>query len=81
MVSQFQVYLLIIIASEMHSREVVFEPLDAQVQRSQGIEPIFLRCRKELLEPESAWYVNYVVVSSISESDQNGCTSGLCTVT
>ena len=44
--------------TEIHTREVVFEPLDAQVQRSQGNEPIFLRCSKELLEPKSGWYVS-----------------------
>lgn len=46
---------LLITATEMHTREVVFEPLDAQIQRSQGSEPIFLRCSKELLEPKSGW--------------------------
>ncbi|THH10079.1 hypothetical protein EW145_g1584 [Phellinidium pouzarii] len=40
-------------ATRMHSREVVFEPLDAQMQRDQGVEPVFLRCRKELAEPGS----------------------------
>lgn len=44
--------------TEIHTREVVFEPLDAQVQRSQGNEPIFLRCSKELLEPKSGWYAS-----------------------
>ncbi|KLO05952.1 hypothetical protein SCHPADRAFT_838670 [Schizopora paradoxa] len=42
-------------ATQMHSREVVFEPIDAQVQRAAGNEPIFLRCQKELTEPGSGW--------------------------
>lgn len=33
----------------MHSREVVFEPLDAQKHRDQGQEPTLLRARKELI--------------------------------
>ncbi|KAJ3572632.1 hypothetical protein NP233_g2947 [Leucocoprinus birnbaumii] len=33
----------------MHSREVVFEPLDAQLHRDQGQEPTMLRARKELI--------------------------------
>ncbi|RDB23265.1 hypothetical protein Hypma_009640 [Hypsizygus marmoreus] len=39
----------------MHTREIVFEPLDAQHQRDVGSEPIILRAKKELSEPESAW--------------------------
>ncbi|CDO71315.1 hypothetical protein BN946_scf184908.g72 [Trametes cinnabarina] len=39
----------------MHAREVVFEPLDAQLQRDSGTEPVLLRARKELLEPEAKW--------------------------
>jgi mediator of RNA polymerase II transcription subunit 18 len=46
----------------MHSREVVFEPLDAQLQRDQGQEPTLLRVRKELIvggqKVESPWYVS-----------------------
>ncbi|KXN87931.1 hypothetical protein AN958_07941 [Leucoagaricus sp. SymC.cos] len=33
----------------MHSREVVFEPLDVQKHRDQGQEPTMLRARKELI--------------------------------
>lgn len=33
----------------MHAREIVFEPLDAQLQRDQGQEPTLLRARKELI--------------------------------
>ncbi|KAH7916726.1 hypothetical protein BJ138DRAFT_6235 [Hygrophoropsis aurantiaca] len=39
----------------MHSREIVFEPFDVQVQRDAGSEPILLRARKELTEPASGW--------------------------
>jgi hypothetical protein len=40
----------------MHSREIVFEPLDAQQQRDSGNDPVILRAKKELSEPESGWY-------------------------
>ena len=39
----------------MHSREVVFEPTDAFEQRSLGNEPVLLRCRKELTDPQAGW--------------------------
>lgn len=39
----------------MHSSEIVFEPMDAQLQRDSGNDPIILRAKKELTEPESGW--------------------------
>ena len=39
------------------SREIVFEPLDAQVQRDSGSEPIILRARKEISDPKATWCV------------------------
>ncbi|GLB33525.1 putative med18 protein [Lyophyllum shimeji] len=39
----------------MHTREIVFEPLDAQQQRDAGTEPVMLRAKKELTEPDSGW--------------------------
>ncbi|KAJ3475976.1 hypothetical protein NLI96_g11471 [Meripilus lineatus] len=42
-------------ASQMHAREIVFEPFDGQYQRDSGIEPVLLRARKELLEPDAKW--------------------------
>ncbi|KAI0081674.1 hypothetical protein K474DRAFT_1126891 [Panus rudis PR-1116 ss-1] len=42
-------------AHPMHAREVLFEPFDAQIQRDQGMDPILLRARKELLEPDAKW--------------------------
>ncbi|PFH52634.1 hypothetical protein AMATHDRAFT_74105 [Amanita thiersii Skay4041] len=39
----------------MHTREIVFEPLDALYQRDTGNEPILLRAKKELGEPDSPW--------------------------
>ena len=42
-------------AHQMHAREIVFEPLDAQQQRDAGQDPILLRARKELREPDSQW--------------------------
>jgi mediator of RNA polymerase II transcription subunit 18 len=41
----------------MHSREIVFEPLDAQAQRDSGNDPVLLRAKKELEEPEAGWSV------------------------
>ena len=42
-------------AHQMHAREIVFEPFDAQSQRDSGSETVLLRARKELLDPESKW--------------------------
>ncbi|EIW62057.1 uncharacterized protein TRAVEDRAFT_163797 [Trametes versicolor FP-101664 SS1] len=42
-------------AHQMHAREIVFEPFDAQHQRDSGTEPVLLRARKELLEPDAKW--------------------------
>ncbi|KAG5654073.1 hypothetical protein H0H81_007799 [Sphagnurus paluster] len=39
----------------MHTREIVFEPLDAQHQRDTGNDPVILRAKKELTEPDSEW--------------------------
>lgn len=44
-------------AKQMHTREIVFEPFDALIQREAGTEPILLRARKELLEPDAKWCV------------------------
>jgi len=41
----------------MHSRELVFEPLNAQYQRDPAHEPVLLRAKKDLSDPESGWYV------------------------
>ncbi|KAH8830661.1 hypothetical protein DL96DRAFT_961311 [Flagelloscypha sp. PMI_526] len=38
-----------------HAHEIIFEPLDAQAQREAGGDPILLRARKELTDPESGW--------------------------
>ncbi|KAL6309617.1 hypothetical protein BKA93DRAFT_821344 [Sparassis latifolia] len=42
-------------AHQMHAREIVFEPYDAQHQRDTGNEPVLLRAKKELLEPDAKW--------------------------
>ncbi|KAF9076479.1 hypothetical protein BDP27DRAFT_1210438 [Rhodocollybia butyracea] len=39
----------------MHTREVVFEPVDAQFQRDMGSEPILLRAKKELTGKDEGW--------------------------
>ena len=52
-----QFWYLVYLASPMHSREIVFEPIDAHAIREGGEEPVLLRCKKELLEPNSGWYV------------------------
>lgn len=41
----------------MHTREIVFEPLDAQHQRDSGTDPVLLRAKKELTDPDSGWYI------------------------
>jgi mediator of RNA polymerase II transcription subunit 18 len=44
-------------AQPMHCRELVFEPIDAHHQRENNTEPVLLRARKEVLEPNSKWFV------------------------
>ena len=39
----------------IHTREIVFEPLDAHTQRENGQDPVLLRAKKELTEPNSPW--------------------------
>ena len=45
-------------AQRMHSHEVIFEPIDAAAQRAANVAPVQLRCRRELFEPGSGWYVH-----------------------
>jgi mediator of RNA polymerase II transcription subunit 18 len=40
---------------KMHTREIVFEPMDAQQSRDAGNDPLILRAKKELTDPESGW--------------------------
>jgi mediator of RNA polymerase II transcription subunit 18 len=47
----------------MHTREIVFEPLDAQHQRDLGAEPVLLRARKDLFEPELGWCVEGILAT------------------
>ncbi|KAH8118370.1 hypothetical protein DFH11DRAFT_1686550 [Phellopilus nigrolimitatus] len=55
-------------AIQMHSREVVFEPLDAQMQRDQGSEPVFLRCKKDLTQPRTGWVMySYLKPESVRQ--------------
>ncbi|KAJ7507476.1 hypothetical protein B0H11DRAFT_2153167 [Mycena galericulata] len=42
-------------AAPMHTREILFEPFDAQQQRDAGADPVILRARKELTELDSGW--------------------------
>lgn len=39
----------------MHTREVVFEPMDAQHHRDMGNEPVLLRAKKELTGKDEGW--------------------------
>jgi hypothetical protein len=41
----------------MHSREILFEPLDAQYSRDTGSEPVLLRAKKDLFDPGLGWCV------------------------
>jgi hypothetical protein len=43
-------------AHQMHSREVIFDPPDATLQREANQEPALLRAKKELLEPDAKWW-------------------------
>lgn len=43
-------------SNPIHTREIVFEPYDAQSQRDAGTDPVILRAKKELTEPDSGWY-------------------------
>ena len=45
-------------AHQMHAREIVFEPFDAQHQRDTGNEPVLLRARREMLEENPKWCVH-----------------------
>jgi len=45
-------------AHQMHSREVIFDPPDAALQREANQEPALLRATKELLEPDAKWYLS-----------------------
>jgi mediator of RNA polymerase II transcription subunit 18 len=42
-------------AHQMHSREVIFDPPDAALQREANQEPALLRAAKELLEADAKW--------------------------
>ena len=42
-------------AHQMHTREVLFDPPDAALQREANQEPALLRAKKELLEPDAKW--------------------------
>ncbi|KAK7695953.1 hypothetical protein QCA50_000592 [Cerrena zonata] len=42
-------------AHQMHTRELVFEPFDVNMQRERGVDPVLLRAKKELLEPDGKW--------------------------
>jgi len=39
------------------SREIVFEPLDAQAQHDLGVEPVLLRAKKEITDSDPPWCV------------------------
>lgn len=40
-------------SQQIHTREILFEPLDAQTQRE---SPVLLRAKKELSQPNSTWF-------------------------
>lgn len=42
-------------SNRLHSREILFEPMDAQQQRDSGTEPPILRAKKDLTDPDSTW--------------------------
>lgn len=40
-------------SQQIHTREIVFEPLDVHIQRDSAV---LLRAKKELSQPNSTWY-------------------------
>jgi mediator of RNA polymerase II transcription subunit 18 len=40
-------------SQQIHTREIVFEPLDAHIQRDSAV---LLRAKKELSQPNSTWF-------------------------
>ena len=40
-------------SQQIHTREIVFEPLDAHIQRDGAV---LLRAKKELSQPNSTWF-------------------------
>ncbi|KAF8803812.1 hypothetical protein BYT27DRAFT_7302841 [Phlegmacium glaucopus] len=42
-------------SQQIHTREIVFEPLDANIQRDSPTEPVLLRAKKELSQQHSPW--------------------------
>ncbi len=54
----------------MHTREVVFEPMDAQLQRDTGNDPVILRAKKELTGKDEGWRAQ-----SYGMSELNRCSS------
>lgn len=48
-------------AQRMHTREIVFEPYDAQHLRDTNAEPVLLRAKKELLELDPKWYTTHTL--------------------
>nr|GAT53890.1 predicted protein [Mycena chlorophos] len=53
-------------ARPMHIREIVYEPLDASQQRDAGQDPVLLRARRDLTEPERGWVLySYLKPESI----------------
>ena len=59
----------------MHSREIVFEPLDAQAQRESGSDPVILRAKKELEEPGAGWLAQNIWCLDLKN---DGMVTGCC---
>lgn len=45
-------------STRIHTREIVFDPLNAQQLRDSGTEPVLLKARKETLDDNSPWCVS-----------------------
>jgi len=46
-------------SQQIHTREIVFEPLDAHIQRDSAV---LLRAKKELSQQNSTWYTFSIIV-------------------
>ena len=55
-------------SQQMHYRELVFEPIDAPQQRESGNDPVLLRARKEVTNPDSKWYAHFSFAFSLLAS-------------
>lgn len=52
------------------SREILFDPVDAQAQRDSGTDPILLRAKREISDPKATWSVAVLYPSPIGDTQR-----------